>query len=322
MRSWLRRLSPIAIVVAVVAVVSVGPASARVALPPVNLGDSTFRDGVAGPGWLFQQTLSAYHADTFRDAEGHRSDAAHEVASVALLTQASYLSEHRMLGAYWGAEAIVPFVHARMTPVTGPALHATGTGDVFISPLILQWPGTSLAGRPFWQRLNLNVTLPTGRHGRPARLDLGSNTWLFNPHYAFTWEASSEWEISGRIHYLHAGTHRDPGAGADASTTRSGDAIHLNSAISHAMSGNLRIGGSMYVLVQIADDRVDGARLPGRERILGIGPSLAWTRGRSSLHVAAYVETLAKDRAEGSRLSLRYAIGFPRPEHPDKGANP
>ncbi|MQP74689.1 phenol degradation protein [Stenotrophomonas sp. MYb238] len=309
MRTGLRRLAPLAVAIAA-GVVDAGPACAGVALPPVNLGDSTFQDGIAGPGWLFQQTLSAYHASTFRDANGRRSGAPPEVASVALLAQASYLSEHRVLGAYRGAEAIVPFVHARMKPAAGPTLHATGAGDVFISPLILQWPQTSLAGRPFWQRLNLNVTLPTGRHGRPARLDLGSNAWLFNPHYAFTWEASPEWEISGRIHYLRASTHRDSGAGAAASATRAGDAVHLNSAISRSLGGHLRVGGSMYALVQIADDRVDGHRLPGRERVLGFGPSLAWSRGRSSFHATAYVETLAKDRTEGSRLSLRYAVGF------------
>lgn len=247
MKAKLRRLAPMAVAIAA-GIAGAGPACAGVALPPVNLGDSTFQDGIAGPGWLFQHTLSAYHADTFRDADGRRGDAPPEVASVALLAQASYLSEHRVLGAYWGAEAIVPFVHARVKPATGPALHATGAGDVFISPLILQWPETTLAGRPFWQRINLNLTLPTGQHGRPARLDLGSNAWQFNPHYAFTWEASPAWEISGRLHYLRVGTHRDPGAGTGASSARAGDAVHLNAAISRSVTGHLRLGGAMYAL--------------------------------------------------------------------------
>lgn len=308
MSTLLRNLAPLA--VAVAAAAAAGPTCAGVALPPLNLGDSTFQDGVAGPGWLIQQTLSAYRADTFRDADGHRIDAAPEVASIALLMQASYLSERRVLGAWWGAEAIVPLVHARVRPVAGPGLEATGAGDIFISPVILQWPGMSLAGRPFWQRVNLNVTLPTGRHGRPARLDLGSNAWLFNPHYAFTWEASPQWEISGRVHYFRAGTSRTPGPGSEASTSRPGDAVHLNTAISRALGRNLRLGASMYALAQITEDRVDGQRLAGRERVLGFGPSISWRRGNSSIHATAYVERLAKDRAEGNRLSLRYAATF------------
>lgn len=307
MKAGTRMLMP---AVAAVAVVCASEARADVTLPPVNLGDSTFQDGMAGPGGLFQQTLSAYRADRSRDGGGHRNASSPDVASVALLTQVSYLSERRVLGAYWGGEVIVPVVHARVTPAAGSALRATGVGDLFISPLILQWPETRLAGRPFWQRVNLNMTLPTGRHGRPARLDLGSNVWQFNPHYAFTWEASPEWEISGRLHYLRTSANHDPGIETGASKIQAGHAVHLNSALSRSVNENVRIGGSMYFLIQFGEDRVDGARQSGRERVLGAGPALAWKRGRTSLHAAAYVEALAKDRAEGTRISLRYATNF------------
>lgn len=307
MSTFLRKLGSLAIAAAAM---TAGPTCAAVALPPLNLGDSTFQDGIAGPGWLLQQTLSAYRADTSRDAEGHRIDASPDVASIALLMQASYLSERRVLGAWWGAEAIVPLVHARVKPAAGHSLQATGAGDVFISPMILQWPEMTLAGRPFWQRVNLNATLPTGDHGRSARLDLGSNAWLFNPHYAFTWEASPLWEISGRIHYFRSGKRRTPGSESKASTSRPGDAIHLNAAISRAVGRNLRLGASMYALTQIKDDRVDGQRLTGRERVLAFGPSFSWKRGNASIHATAHIETLAKDRTEGTRLSLRYATAF------------
>lgn len=299
-----------ALVLAAIATLDAGEVRAGVALPPVNLGDSTFQDGIAGPGWLFQQTLSVYHADRSRDGAGHRVGASPEVASVALLQQISHLSEHRILGAYRGAEVIVPVVHARVEPVAGAALRTTGIGDIFISPLILQWPETRLAGRPFWQRLNLNLTVPTGRHGRPGELDLGSNAWQFNPHYAFTWQASPEWEISGRLHYLWTSANRDPGKDSGASRTQPGHAVHLNAAVSRAVDAHLRVGGSMYVLAQIGDDRIDGVDRPGRERVLGMGPALSWKRGRDSLHAAAYIEALAKDRSEGTRISIRYARTF------------
>lgn len=300
---------PVAIVIAAAAACA-GEVRAETALPPVNLGDSTFRDGIAEPGWMLQQTLSAYRAERFRDGGGHRSEASPGVASIALLAQASHLSQRRVLGAYWGGEVIVPVAHARVTSAAGTKLHASGVGDLFISPLILQWPETRLAGRPFWQRINLNVTLPTGRRGRPARPDPGSNVWQFNPHYAFTWEASSEWEISGRLHYLWTSANRDPGPGTDASEARAGHAVHLNAAISRSVKGNVRIGGSMYLLVQVGDDRIDGVAQSGRERVLGVGPALSWKRGRTSLHAAAHVEALAKDRSEGTRISLRHSVSF------------
>ncbi|WP_344760049.1 SphA family protein [Luteimonas lutimaris] len=289
---------------------SAGQARCEVALPPVNLGDSTFQDGIAGPGAMFQQTLSVYHANTSRDRNGDHLQGTPEVTSVALLTQLSYLSEHRVLGAYWGGEVIVPFSHVRLQPPTGGAIHATGAGDIFVSPFILQWPAASLAGRPFWQRLNINMTLPTARRGRAGRMDLGSGALQLNPHYAFTWETSPAWEISGRVHYLWVDGHHDPAGEREKSRVQPGQAVHLNAAVSRSVNDNLRIGGSMYALMQISDDRIDGASQPGRERTLGFGPSLSWKRGRTSFHAAAYIETEAKLRSEGSRLSLRYAVNL------------
>ncbi|CAN7534607.1 transporter [Pseudoxanthomonas sp. LjRoot143] len=289
---------------------SAGQARCEVALPPVNLGDSTFQDGIAGPGAMFQQTLSAYRANTSRDENGRHLQGMPKVTSVAVLTQLSYLSEHRVLGAYWGGEVIVPFTHVRLKPPTDEAIHATGAGDIFVSPFILQWPAVSLSGRSFWQRLNLNMTLPTARHGRPGRMDLGSGALQLNPHYAFTWEASPEWEISGRVHYLWVDGHHALVDGGEKSRAQPGQAVHLNLAVSRSANENLRIGGSMYVLMQISNDRIDGADRPGRERVFGFGPSLSWKRGRTSLHAAAYIEAEAKMRSEGSRLSLRYAVNL------------
>ena len=46
----------------------------------------------------------------------------------------------------------------------------------------------TLFGRPYWQRLNFVFSLPTGDYDKDAAINTGSNTWIFNPHYAFTWE--------------------------------------------------------------------------------------------------------------------------------------
>ncbi|MEN5060055.1 transporter [Luteimonas sp. TWI1416] len=285
-------------------------AQADVTLPPVNLGDSTFQDGIAGPGWMAQLTLSAHRAQRSLDDRGQRTLDAAQFESVVLLGQLSVISNRRVLGAHWGGELIVPWVHAQSTPAHDSPVHTHGLGDVFISPLILQWPQTRLGGRPFWQRLNLNVTLPTGRYSTPGRLDAGRNVLQFNPHYAFTWERSDAWELSGRVHYLWTRANHDPAPDLDAADVQAGQAVHLNASISRSAGQDLRIGAALYALVQVTDDRIDGVPQPGRERIVGVGPALGWSRGAVSLHAAAYVETLAKDRSEGTRLSLRYAARF------------
>jgi hypothetical protein len=41
-------------------------------LPPVNLGETTFKDGIAYPGWFFEQIFDYYHAGQFNDSSGRR----------------------------------------------------------------------------------------------------------------------------------------------------------------------------------------------------------------------------------------------------------
>ena len=289
---------------------STAPMLGAVELPPLNLGDSSFQDGIAGPGRLVQATLSSYHSHRARDERGNPVDTPTEVGSTALLMQLSYLSERKLFGAYVGAEAILPLASVRVSPSDGARLEETAEGDLFLSPILLQWPERTLFGRPFWQRVNLNVTLPTGSYVRNAPINIGSNAWRMNPHYAFTWVASPAWEFSGRLHYLWVAPNREPPAVTGARDMQAGTAFHANASVSRAVGDRLRLGASSYYLRQLTDDRVDGLRVTGRERALGIGPAMSWRSGSATIHAAAYWESRVEDRNEGLRLSVRYAVVF------------
>ncbi|MCZ0737442.1 SphA family protein [Phreatobacter sp. AB_2022a] len=290
--------------------VAPGLAVAQVSLPPMNLGDSSIQDAIAGPGFAMQETIGFNRAARFRDARGGLAGRPAGLTAASVLTQLIYVSEHRLFGAYWGAEIIIPVAHAALRQGGGMARNDTAIGDIFVSPLMLQWPKTMLLGRPFWQRLNLNVTLPTGAYDNLAPLNIGTNAWVLNPHYAFTYEVSDDWEVSGRLHYLWSSANADPPAALKARRIQAGQAVHLNASVSRAFGDNLRIGLSGYYLRQISDDRIDAVRVGGREQVLGIGPVVKWQAGRTALVAAAYWETLARDRPEGWRLSLRVARGF------------
>lgn len=75
---------------------------------------------------------------------------------------------------------------------------------------MLQWGPATLFGRPYWQRLNFVFSLPTGDYDKDAAINTGSNTWIFNPHYAFTWELGERLELSGRLHYAWISRNDDP----------------------------------------------------------------------------------------------------------------
>lgn len=288
-----------------------GLARAQVSLPPLNLGNTNFVDGRALPGIMFQQTLIGAGADSFRDNSGDRQAVPDELSTLALATQLAWLSEHKLLGAHWGAEFILPLVHVdlQITPALGSS--RTGFGDLFLSPLVLQWPEQELLGRPLWQRLNVNVSVPVGSYQSSRMANPGTNTYRINPHYAVTWMATDQWEVSARLHYLWNGRNADPADGLAADSTRAGQAVHTNFAISRQVRPGLRLGLAGYHLRQISDDRIDGRSRPGsREQVVGLGPGMRFQRGPQVLFVHAYHETAVRNRPRRNQLIVRYARFF------------
>ncbi len=286
-------------------------AVAQVSLPPVNLGNTNFVDGRALPGIMFQQTIIAAEADRFRDNDGRTAAAPDQLSAFSVATQVAWLSQHQVFGANWGAEFILPLarVDLDINPVVGQA--RTGFGDLFLSPVVLQWPARELFGRPYWQRLNLNVTVPIGAYDSDRLVNIGNNTYRFNPHYAFTWVASDVWELSGRVHYLWNGKNSDPARNLGADSIQAGQAVHTNLAISREISPGLRLGLAGYHLRQISDDRIDGVRIPGsREQVIGYGPGLRKQNGPQVWFLHVYRESAVRNRPDRHQVIFRWARFF------------
>ncbi len=283
-------------------------AGGQVTLPPVNLGSSSFLDGRAGPGWFVQEILSYYSAPRFTNADGHALSRPDGIVVAAAVTHVAFLSNRTLLGAHIGAELLVPVVSFDLD--VAPALQdgGTGIGDLVLGPLLLQWNGHTLFGRPLHHRLGINVTLPTGRHDGRRGGNVGHGTWQFNPHWAFTSMVSSRWEFSGRIHYLWVSESHDPPASLGATTTQAGQAAHANFSLSYAFTNGLRVGAAGYVLKQITDHRIDGVDQAGsREQVIGLGPGLSWRVGGSTLFANVYLETAVRNRPKGARSFLRWS---------------
>lgn len=204
--------SRLALAVSVMATgwLSAEPARAQVSLPPINLGDTSFMDGVAGPGLLFAQMVTRYDASSFRDDDGDRAPAPDDLEVVAAVTHIAYLSDRKFLGTYVGAEALLPIVQTDLAISPNVGGSDTGIGDLIVALLIMQWIDQSLFGRPLYTRLNFNFTLPTGDYDRGRIANAGQDTVRFNPYLAATWMASPQWEVSGRLHYLWTSENDDP----------------------------------------------------------------------------------------------------------------
>lgn len=288
-------------------------------LPPVNLGYTSFLDGAppAGQGFYFQEYVSYYNADTFKDADGDKVSfpKTPDLNVWVSLNQFLYQSDQPVvLGGKWGLDVIVPVVGTDLdapgTPLTD---NGCGLGDVLVGPY-LQWDPIMKDGRPvFVHRVEFQMIFPTGSYNDNDYLNPGSNFFSFDPYWCFTWFPTSKCELSARIHYLWNAQNDSPWAGLGADDAQAGQAIHLNFATSYELiEKRFRVGINGYFLKQITDSQVNGDSVSDSlQQVLGIGPGLLYSFSQNDhLFANFYWETLAENRPEGIFAVVRWVHHF------------
>jgi len=210
-------------------------AQEHIALPPVNLGGSSFMDGGGGPGLLVREALGAFGAPRFADASGATVAGQNSLFAFTSATLVAYMPPSKVLGGNWGVEVLVPVMYAGLTTPSGSA-STTGVGDMTFSALVWQAPPLPLLRGRFFQRLDLDVVAPTGQYTSRALITAGSNVWSANPYYAFTWLTTDGIETSWRLHYLWNSTNTAPGPAYEATSIQPGQAVHFNGAASSPSS--------------------------------------------------------------------------------------
>ena len=278
-------------------------AQEHIALPPVNLGGTSFMDGVGGPGLLLREGLGVFDSQRFTDGRGARVPGNNGLFAFTSTTLAAYTTPFKFLRGNWGVEVLVPVVYAHVTTPAGSG-SATGIGDITFSAFVWQAPTLKLFGRQFFQRLDLDVVAPTAKYVSSALVSVGSNVWSVNPYYAFTWLVTDRLETSWRLHYLWNSSNDAPGPAYQATRIQPGQAIHFNGAASIAVAPAFRVGVAGYVLRQITDSRANGHAVAGSpEQVVGLGPGFLASIGALQLGMNAYSELAVENRPRGTRAT-------------------
>jgi hypothetical protein len=279
-------------------------AQEHIALPPVNLGGTTFLDGVGGPGFLVRETLSAFDARHFDDASGAAVPGHNTLFAFTSLTLVAYMAPFTVLGGHWGVEALVPVVYLHLT-TPGGTVTTSGVGDLTVSPLVWEAPQLPLLGGQLCQRLDVDIVAPTGRYASTAPIDAGSNLWSVNPYYAFTWLATDRIETSWRLHYLWNSKNNSPSPAYEATSIQPGQAVHVNGAASFAVLRQFRVGVAGYFLRQITNSKANGQSVSGsQEQLAGLGPGVLATAGPLVFVANVYGEFAVENRPQGTRVSV------------------
>jgi hypothetical protein len=270
--------------------------------PAVNLGDTSFLDGIGGPGVLTETIGDAMHSSAIVDGSGQKVPVTGQVNSISSLTHIAWLSESRLLGAWYGMEIVVTAAHVN----AGREMAAGGFGDLTVSPLVLQWAEKKVGQFALNQRLVFDFGLPVGQYSPNASVNLSSHAYTANPHYELTASPLKRVETSWRIHYLRSSENGVPPLSFGARSIQAGQAIHLNGTVSYEVTKNLWAGSNGYFLKQISDPKINGMNISSSpEQVGAIGPGMVWNHGEWSLYVNGYHEFGAENRPTGNKVVLR-----------------
>jgi hypothetical protein len=104
-------------------------AQQHIALPPVNLGASSFMDGPGGAGLMTREVVTVFDARRFTGADGQRAPGNNTLTTLTEITHVAYSPPTKVLGGYWGVEILAPVAMVDVTTPAGEA-RAVGIGDL------------------------------------------------------------------------------------------------------------------------------------------------------------------------------------------------
>jgi hypothetical protein len=184
--------------------------------PSINLGDTSFLDAIGGPGLLVEEIGDGSHSGKTVDGAGQSITGAPAVNAISGLTHIAWLSNRRLLGGWYGVEAVAVAAHVN----AGSQGEAGGLGNLTLSPFILQWPETKIGRMRMVQRAVLDFDLPVGEYRRDSAVNISSYAFTVHPYYSVTLYPVKRIETSWRVHYLWNGTNNAPPYATGARSTQ------------------------------------------------------------------------------------------------------
>src|SRR3984885_13163151 len=277
-------------------------AQTHVAEPAVNLGDTSFLDGIGGPGVVIEAIGDGARAGSVVDGTGRPIPGAGAVNSISELTHIAWLTHKTILGGWYGTEVVAAGAHVN----AGSAGQSGGWGAFTVSPFILQWSEQKIGNVPIDQRVVFDFDLPVGAYTRSSSVNIGANAFTVHPYYAITAFPTKRIETSWRVHYLWNSANNRPPSATGAQSTQAGQAVNFNAPAAYNFGKHLWIGPNAYYLREITDGRVNGVPLSNSpEQVAAIGPGLIWNTGKWFLYANGYHEFGVRNRPEGDKVVFR-----------------
>jgi hypothetical protein len=289
----------------------------------LNLGYTSFFDGAGGtdPGLVYQSYWINSNAHSIKDGSGNDVlfPSNPHIDNFAWASEFVLTTPITVGPAVLGFVDIIPVVSTNASSDAFPAPFppgktlsdsAGGLGDMIFGPFLQFKPITDSNGNPlFFQRIEFDFIVPTGRYNLKNDVQPGSNFSVLNPYWALTWLPAPKWEFSTRLQYAYNFKNVQP---ADVPpgvySTRAGQAIFANFTASYEILDKFHVGLNGYYLQQITQSTVNGMSQANSEaELLGLGPGLLLDYSKTEkIFVNYYTEIAVKNAAKSNVAVLRW----------------
>ena len=280
-----------------------------------SLGDFGLLSGSqSAPGLYLTSFYYRYDSDLLRDQNGDRVTLSPQdpgsIGVNAFAPVLSWVTDVQILGANYGAMAVLPFANiALAAPVLGFDLRTgTALGDLYLQPVTLGWHrdrADFIVG--------IGLFAPTGRYEDGADDNTGLGMWSFELSGGATvfFDEQKSWHVATTAFYeIHGGT-KD-------SEQRVGDLLSLEGGFGKSFKdGTLNVGAAYYAQWKVTEDDFGIPGLSfGKHRVFGLGPELTVpvaTRDKLIAFVnARYMwESGARAKTEGTSLVITATFPIP-----------
>ncbi|KAF1049552.1 SphA family protein [Xylophilus sp.] len=173
--------------------------------------DGHYAPGVEGvqaasvppPGLYYVGYVVNYGIDSFRAPGSRDKLPGNNSGTVSVLANRFvWISQTKLLGADYGAEAIVPLQRTSLTvQAANVADSRSGVADIYLGPLVLGWHGPqwdAVAGAGVWlDNGSTNDSASPGK-GYKSLMLTGGGTWHFDAAKTLSLSALLRWERHGR----------------------------------------------------------------------------------------------------------------------------
>ena len=165
--------------------------------------EGTQAASVPPPGFYYLGYLVNYNINSLRapgtsdDIPGHNSGTVS-----ALANRFVWMTGHKVLGADYGVEAIVPLMRTSLTFNTpGVSDSRSGVGDVYVGPLVLGWHGAqwdAVAAAGMWLDSASTSHPASPGNGYKSTMLTGGLTYHFDAAKTLSASALARYEFNGK----------------------------------------------------------------------------------------------------------------------------